>query len=112
MRISDWSSDVCSSDLPSVKPAVLEATKPEFKPAIVHKWGAARVCKASSAMLPTVLPFSSCGMTDSSMLIQPFIKTRYQASSQVKGRGATDTLLRQKERSVGKAGVSTYRSRW
>src|SRR3546814_3510483 len=35
LRISDWSSDVCSSDLPLVRPMALPSTPPMIRPIIL-----------------------------------------------------------------------------
>src|SRR3546814_13844085 len=81
MRISDWSSDVCSSDLlGDVAGGDHDA--------------AARHAAAHDLQHPAVL--------------QPDL----QAGGQQAGEGAVALLGRSEERSVGKEGVSTCRSRW
>src|SRR3546814_6502746 len=50
MRISDWSSDVCSSDLPSQLGAVFEALYPELR-----RLANSRMYGNESTFTPTVL---------------------------------------------------------
>src|SRR3546814_14165554 len=94
MRISDWSSDVCSSDLLAVPPAVLEALK---------LWTGAEPSQ--------------------SLLARAVDEWQGQAAAAapefpVTGPGPSSTAVddqdtdRSEERRVGKECVSTCRTRW
>src|SRR3546814_11853874 len=99
MRISDWSSDVCSSDLAAVSAALEEAVRehglhllpwPEVARALQARVGFAR---GHDSTLPDL-------------------------SDEALGRSIADWLppllqnIRSEERRVGKECVSTCRSRW
>src|SRR3546814_15570614 len=97
MRISDWSSDVCSSDLPgdtadfalAVRQGVVGLTL-----AIIQLTGAARGAEVDTA-----------GQFTDDENIQARNDFRLQARS-------VGQLRRSEERRVGKECVSTCRSRW
>src|SRR3546814_17827889 len=94
MRISDWSSDVCSSDLPPASPAAAGSTP-------------AGSASAPQANIGTVVQLPPN---------QPPPETGQVLSGTVLARAATGSFLLQTERSeerrVGKECVSTCRSRW
>src|SRR3546814_16831962 len=101
MRISDWSSDVCSSDLDDA--------------------GAIGV-RVHPAMVPTEHPLASVRESFNAV----FVEGAAVGDLMFYGRGAGGSptasallgdlidaaLNRSEERRVGKAGVSTCRSRW
>src|SRR3546814_12739030 len=100
MRISDWSSDVCSSDLPPrvaglLRSALLAAdlVLMPVQPSPLDGW-------ASAEML---------ALLDQARIFKPAIAARF-----VLNRYPARTLIgrRSEERRVGKACVSTCRSRW
>src|SRR3546814_16118025 len=99
MRISDWSSDVCSSDLPDVEPrppeieagAVLEPQR--FDVARLIARGAARIGLTRRGQRLVI------GQRTGKLLID-IIVARIEARR------------RSEERRVGKECVSTCRSRW
>src|SRR3546814_11131998 len=86
MRISDWSSDVCSSDLPggAVRPA-MKPTIGFLRPFLASSF---RNCAASSSAEPPISPIMMIDCVSSS------------------------ARNRSEERRVGKECVSTCRSRW
>src|SRR3546814_21049567 len=93
MRISDWSSDVCSSDLSLGYNSTFQATR-ETRVGLV--------CCGYAHGYPRSLPQSCDAM----------IAGR---KARIIGRVSMDTLtidLRSEERRVGKECVSTGRSRW
>src|SRR3546814_8205405 len=83
MRISDWSSDVCSSDLSTPLAAKLLVPPPPLRSSMVP------MSKMPRRVSPT------------SRLLSPFRSTFWFSA-----------LLRSEERRVGKECVSTCRSRW
>src|SRR3546814_13337443 len=96
MRISDWSSDVCSSDL--------------------------IVTGAVSAVQNIVKCIRRCGLEVSDLILQPMASAEAVLTADEKelgvvlidiGGGTTDVaIFRSEERRVGKECVSTCRSRW
>src|SRR3546814_15147282 len=104
MRISDWSSDVCSSDLASVG-----KTEEQLK-ADGHKY------KTGS------FPFKASGRAKASGDTDGFVKVLADADTDevlgvhMIGPRAADMIaeatVRSEERRVGKECVSTCRSRW
>src|SRR3546814_19889900 len=99
MRISDWSSDVCSSDLPA-KGTLLGRKLPRnvwSRVLITH------VCVAVFGSHPHLLEFHRWSEKDSELLV-------HSASA---GEGTSCTgNCRSEERRVGKECVSTCSSRW
>src|SRR3546814_13410700 len=94
MRISDWSSDVCSSDLLSRRPLRR-----------LHLRAAAdgiRSRRAEAALLPLERRFRRGDLLSPRPVLQP---------RQHPSRHGDDAPLRSEERRVGKACVSTCRSR-
>src|SRR3546814_14674561 len=97
MRISDWSSDVCSSDLPCY----------DFTPVIGHT--------VASAPLAVKLPAS--GATNSHGVTGGVYKARERihrsnADLRLLAIPTSWSRVRSEERRVGKECVSTCRSRW
>src|SRR3546814_18747207 len=103
MRISDWSSDVCSSDLPGIRERLLkiwtdpESLNPARRTAEVTRDIAALLARLSTALetrliraLPANLP----------------------AQQAVQHRHAIAEKVRSEERRGGKKCVSPCRSRW
>src|SRR3546814_6681457 len=99
MRISDWSSDVCSSDLD-----------------MVVRGGAAQVGVVSSALQGSISGSVISNVISSGVVTIPAMKrTGFRADyaggvEAVASTGAV--LMRSEERRVGKECVSTCRSRW
>src|SRR3546814_20347030 len=87
MRISDWSSDVCSSDLSS--------TFPESKSVLPV------LTLSSRAISSRLAPIRSAS----------FHRTRARSAAAIRGQGHW-SKARSAERRVGKECVSTCRSRW
>src|SRR3546814_12971412 len=97
MRISDWSSDVCSSDLPELERLVDTALAQNLD----IRQAAARIDEAralrdlaAGRQLPTVAAGAS-------------VNRRRQSEN-----GPLPIGTRSEERRVGKGGVRTCRSRW
>src|SRR3546814_1781659 len=92
MRISDWSSDVCSSDLYS------------------------RVDVGNRiARLERIAPFFASDAHDAAERLGDQIESAFvgiRACAPVAGDGAINQAWRSEERRVGKECVSTCRSRW
>src|SRR3546814_6666240 len=89
MRISDWSSDVCSSDLAAPTPNGLSLLDTLSHRPIMQEVR----CQASRAL-------------------QLLVGIRFQVLFHSPHRGAFHLYLRSEERRVGKECVSTCRSRW
>src|SRR3546814_17905415 len=96
MRISDWSSDVCSSDLPQSHEGEHEAGSPRYvkRLAIITGMAAEADCLAEAIR----------GMPADD---QPLLYCAGGSAAR-----ARDGALRSEERRVGKGCVSTCRSRW
>src|SRR3546814_16349415 len=94
MRISDWSSDVCSSDLGVINVSVLKDGKP-----------------LKAEVSGTVKDLTSSSVTLNFKEVAEPNATYYIAQYPVKQQ-ETRTFERSEERRVGKEGVSTCRSRW
>src|SRR3546814_15013939 len=96
MRISDWSSDVCSSDLVESNRGIVRRATNLWERGTNHgylcergKWGQEQVQSAARLFYPTI--------------------RRVQGA----GRGLThESTWRSEERRVGKECVSTCRPRW
>src|SRR3546814_20758371 len=112
MRISDWSSDVCSSDLP------FEGT--DRWHAYELGWLDARG-KPAVATATITVPAHSPQLVESKSLklyLNSLNAERFDAAEAVRERIAGDlsraagATVRSEERRVGKERVSTCRSRW
>src|SRR3546814_13339229 len=95
MRISDWSSDVCSSDLSGSEG---QATTPAVHRLLPPGIG------APQATIPAVLPTTQIDLSQLRE-IRPTLWHRME-------RRLRGHRLRSEERRVGKECVSTCRSRW
>src|SRR3546814_11329680 len=95
MRISDWSSDVCSSDLPSASASFAETH--------VRRLEAIRRVTGGVEREP-----------DGTWVIAPDHLERAAAFERRQAQAAPEVVqtLRSEERRVGKGWVSTRRSRW
>src|SRR3546814_11648871 len=91
MRISDWSSDVCSSDLPASMYLSFDENAPASREPKLKS-----VLKTGKA--PTLPNSSSCSLT--APLPDSATPSKFRS------------LSRSEERRVGKECVSTCRSRW
>src|SRR3546814_12119083 len=100
MRISDWSSDVCSSDLYSPIDRLSECRMPNYLQTVFWPWNA-----ALSVLVPPISEASTKDMTKCS-LTRVIIKSKSRQLSDLLQR------TRSEERRVGKECVSTCRSRW
>src|SRR3546814_13087185 len=110
MRISDWSSDVCSSDLIFTHGLVSSQTG----------WGAATICDAPSLFQPQMR--NSCGSV--LFLVHQLVGADpghhgAQLGTRLLDRmsggpitGGLQFRLRSEARRVGKEGVSTCRTGW
>src|SRR3546814_12829900 len=99
MRISDWSSDVCSSDLPGA------ATMPP-----IDGIGASSAGAAVFQPRPPQSSAQNSGDETRGLSIQQYLQAGQQAGQD---QGVqTQTAGRSEERRVGKECGSTCRSRW
>src|SRR3546814_12999018 len=95
MRISDWSSDVCSSDLPSLTPLRRQCITPHLASARARK----ETMKAKKTPAKKVVKPKAAA--------KPVAKKSAAAKKPAPSKGG-----RSEERRVGKECVSTCRSRW
>src|SRR3546814_12920189 len=120
MRISDWSSDVCSSDLKAIAHNWEPVTAPIYRAVPGFTEGVLAECGH-------FLPSDQCEVCPTTWAEEPQPTTRYEA---IEGQqevvrsdnndhiGVTNDTLglvsnsRSEERRVGKECVSTCRSRW
>src|SRR3546814_13038190 len=98
MRISDWSSDVCSSDLTAIKAETTRKTEAVIRESAVF------------ASNTSTLPISQ--LAQASKRPDQFIGIHF--FSPVDRMGLVEVIMgkRSEERRVGKECVSTCRSRW
>src|SRR3546814_13967948 len=106
MRISDWSSDVCSSDLSDLGIHVVDAE-------ITHPAGARTALLHLVAKLQDAAGIAAIAAHDHAIVhaarqAAGRIRERPSHNRAIEGRGA----IRSEERRVGKECVSTCRSRW
>src|SRR3546814_20712856 len=97
MRISDWSSDVCSSDLKATEPTPEKEKKPEETDDFASVLKTVQKMKRAAAQ--PAEPAENAPQTSESTVRQ----SNFDASR---------PLSRSEERRVGKECVSTFRSRW
>src|SRR3546814_11241423 len=138
MRISDWSSDVCSSDLPIVTTgphdAIAEVDRAALELVLGHL--IQNAIEASPPTEPVTLAVSTdgervaidvidrgCGMTPAfvrDQLFRPFVSSKpggfgigafaaRQLTAAMGGEGSVASPGRSEERRVGEGGVSTGR---
>src|SRR3546814_18750374 len=114
MRISDWSSDVCSSDLPLVLcPAFLEI----WRPGDAMRFQTVKIIGKQIALMVASVANRKRGRNDVVHIVHvlaaydelPIEQDRTPIGKQVDITHMRDTSA---ERRVGKAVVSTCRSRW
>src|SRR3546814_11416456 len=115
MRISDWSSDVCSSDLP-LQPALRDLPKPASGPALALAFitGDAGLCEIGHDGAGFAF---DCETPRHSVFLAPHalanrLVTNGEYREFIAEGGYRNPLLRSEERRVGKECVSTCRSRW
>src|SRR3546814_13416198 len=97
MRISDWSSDVCSSDLPVVGDVGTELRQDHLQHALQDL---------------RIAPEHVERLIEDLALVAAVHEHGVQGPVEVAAVGDARNLHRSEERRVGKACVSTCRSRW
>src|SRR3546814_13162056 len=119
MRISDWSSDVCSSDLTSVgdptknAPVVRDAGLLHFHDATTIRFAE----KAAAANVDGIVCIcAGCGAraaTVSHLAFVPTVRSMFDVTTVLAGRVSTGAdIRRSEERPVGAQWCRTWRSRW
>src|SRR3546814_12186066 len=109
MRISDWSSDVCSSDLEALLAKVGLADKHDAHPAQLSGGQQQRVAIARAlAMQPDIMLFDE----PTSALDPEKVNEVLDVLKVMAGEGMNMCVVRSEERSVGQEWVSTVRTRW
>src|SRR3546814_12696029 len=103
MRISDWSSDVCSSDLP--RPARSFSTRATQR-------GRPEACRVLSVEPARDVPAQLADQSFSLPMTLPVSGSIFSSTSLPAGSSASAFQIRSEERRVGKECVSTCRSRW
>src|SRR3546814_11909444 len=98
MRISDWSSDVCSSDLPVAEPAPASAAAAEEEELLLSP-AAEMPAESTPASQPP----------EAEAAPQPPTRPAPRVAT---GGTLFERMSRSEERRVGKECVSTCRSRW
>src|SRR3546814_14557019 len=115
MRISDWSSDVCSSDLkPSILTSLLEGVK-AIRPGMT--WGHQAVAATANIMFPFFrvtdrLLFQAIRRTPLGFLDARTMEDLKAGGARMDIALARMSYGRSEERRVGKECVSTCRARW
>src|SRR3546814_15632206 len=109
MRISDWSSDVCSSDLAGGAEAFAQGGRNDGPGSQFVRQLAARKTLALCAE-----DRDPVGVVDVEEEVVAFLKThqRLERCLTTHGVDAVAAIGRSEERRVGKEGASTCRSRW
>src|SRR3546814_14470396 len=97
MRISDWSSDVCSSDL-----------------AIEGAGTITLRTRQRDDLVEVAIRDDGCGMDEATLqhVFEPFFTTKPIGQGTGLGMSIVFRIVRSEERRVGKECVSTCRSRW
>src|SRR3546814_12633944 len=99
MRISDWSSDVCSSDLPTIKD-MRDSMERRFTPETVwENVGASKTVGSEQALAFTDAFNAQMSVARAEVIVHHIA-------------AAGNAVLRSEERRVGKERVRTCRSRW
>src|SRR3546814_15123642 len=111
MRISDWSSDVCSSDLENQPPSPKDTTPPASQPCPDPHPGPARMRTAHKTEFARHLRRT---MTDAEREIWHHLRNRAPMGHKFRRQYPVGPYIldRSAERRVGKECVSTCRSRW
>src|SRR3546814_12457255 len=113
MRISDWSSDVCSSDLVKISN--------EYAGSLDKNGSFAREIRMSEAfyshLIDHAVPLNEVAIrelkgTPTALDLYTYLAYRLPRIGSDKGQVISWDQLRSEERRVGKACVSTCRSRW
>src|SRR3546814_15651250 len=124
MRISDWSSDVCSSDLPEMRARCLELLSESartsanklkyFRLAFGAAGGFGELVPANEAKVAIEGIFASTGRVKVGWLIaeESFSKRAAKILLNLSLVAGEALVRRSEERRVGKECVSTCRSRW
>src|SRR3546814_11895219 len=119
MRISDWSSDVCSSDLATVVATESYPTGRGTENGSLVRRFAQRIGAGGTPYIDAVLlPDGGSEIRNLAPLMAYYdvdnTKVRYLGSTQWNDPelGREPALTRSEERRVGKEGVSTCRCRW
>src|SRR3546814_18465068 len=104
MRISDWSSDVCSSDLPLIPS---DSTR-------MHLKDLKKKAPAELVTMAEELGVEGASTLRKQDLMFAILKVEADNGEQIMGEGTIEVLPdgRSEERRVGKECVSTCRSRW
>src|SRR3546814_11630956 len=105
MRISDWSSDVCSSDLASGT-ATITPESPSLTTGRVNVTYTAAGCSGADTVTALVTVDGVTLTAKETITVQPAELGGLAFVS------ATPSVIRSEERRVGKECVSTCRSRW
>src|SRR3546814_15285880 len=105
MRISDWSSDVCSSDLPFARPVHRAAETAEL---------AGDLAATFTLPFPDLVDELFAGEVGALLLLLAQLALDHHLRRDARMVHADDPqrILRSEERRVGKECVSTCRSRW
>src|SRR3546814_15616179 len=114
MRISDWSSDVCSSDLASIK-ALMDQTMAHFGSIDILHNNAAYVAlgELGEDVDAIETPLDLWDVTMNVNLKGYLLACRYALPHMIAGGGGSViNMSRSEERRVGHECVSTSRSRW
>src|SRR3546814_17694833 len=106
MRISDWSSDVCSSDLPARQEVARARTERPDKRCDIGEGGAAENILCCARAILAALDAES-----DNIYSERAQRDNFAPNKSVRGRVIiADQISRSEERSVGKECVSTVRS--
>src|SRR3546814_11910919 len=109
MRISDWSSDVCSSDLPFVQGAVDDETRADLETVVRAKAAIQLGEDVGDAAQIKVAPVGPDIPESGGAVVG---RERHGIIAQAVMKLLAGLLIRSEERRVGQEGASTCRSRW
>src|SRR3546814_18945281 len=114
MRISDWSSDVCSSDLRDIKNhtlANLDFYLERYEEKVIASGGQVHWAPTAEDAVKAVLDI--CRRVDARVMTKgKSMISEEIALNQAMERAGLDVVERSEERRVGKECVSTCRTRW
>src|SRR3546814_19607962 len=116
MRISDWSSDVCSSDLPTVS-AFTQAGYTNYLDTLMGAGGSgsatgSQINKQASAGVQLNIPFYQGGRPAAQVRRNQALESQAPAREIEVERGVIAQTRRSDERRVGNECVSTCRAGW